>query len=255
MERFWKPHKDNLSISGCFQPLMTDLHLDALVLCTGVTVLGCVCLNSARCSCSAALDIITHYIIYNTEGLFFPAFVEFHLPVFTSSFSSAVTIETLHPYQPGAFGCRAHWLSQERDTGEQVFPWHDFGTDVVRTAFTWLWQGFLGSRHPADSGTSTRFVTTGWRLRNVKSNWERSSAVIEMGSPGRQMLCGTRRLSTVHAHRPPCRGSAAMAERGFSLRDTIGWSWRTRFLFSANMPLGISAAGSWRYVTRRVRRR
>ncbi|KAG7223154.1 hypothetical protein INR49_015762 [Caranx melampygus] len=32
-----------------------------------------------------------------------------------SPFSSAVTIETLHPYQQGAFGCRAHWLSQERD--------------------------------------------------------------------------------------------------------------------------------------------
>lgn len=150
--------------------------------------------------CFNTLHIITHYII---KGLF-SAFVKFHLPVFTSSFSSAVTIETLHPFQLGAFGCWAHWLSQERDTGEQVFPWHDFGTNVVRKAFTWLWQCFLGSRHPTDSGTSTRFVTMGWGLRNVKSNWERSTPVIEMSSPGRQMLSGTCWLSTVQAYQPVC---------------------------------------------------
>lgn len=105
----------------------------------------------------------------NIKGLFFiyffAAFVEFHLPVFTSSFPSAVTIETLHPYQQVAFGCRAHWLSQERDAGEQVFPWHGFGTDVARKAFTRLWQCFLGSRRPTIGGMSTRFVTMGWRLR------------------------------------------------------------------------------------------
>lgn len=109
--------------------------------------------------------IVSRWTHFKHQGSFFSAFVEFHLPVFTSSFSSAVTIETLHPYQQGAFGCRAHWLSQERDTDEQVFPWHDFGTNVARKAFTWLWQCFLGSRRPTVGDTSTRFVTTGWRLR------------------------------------------------------------------------------------------
>lgn len=160
--------------------------------------------------CFNTLHIITHYIIKDL----FSAFVEFHLPVFTSSFSSAVTIETLHPYQLGAFGCWAHWLSQERDTGEQVFPWHDFGTNVVRKAFTWLWQCFLGSRHPTDSGTLTRFVTVGWRLRNVKSNWDRSTPVIEMSSPGRQMLSGTCWLSTIVAYQPVCSGYDVMASQG-----------------------------------------
>lgn len=89
------------------------------------------------CSCFAALAHCTLEHIISSR-VFFSAFVEFHLPVFTSSFSSAVTIETLHPYQLGAFGCWAHWLSQERDTGEQVFPRHDFGTNVERKAFTWL---------------------------------------------------------------------------------------------------------------------
>lgn len=103
---------------------------------------------------------------FKHQGSFFSVFVEFHLPVFTSYFSSAVTIETHHPYQQGAFGCRAHLaLSGERHWWASVFPWHDFGTNVAREAFTWLWQCFLGSQRPTVSGTSTHFATMGWRLR------------------------------------------------------------------------------------------
>lgn len=88
-------------------------------------ILCSVALRFACCSISSPF-----FSLYRLP-LLLSVFVKYHLPVFASSFPSAVTIETLHPYQQGVFGCQAHWLSQERDTGEQVLPWHDSCADVA----------------------------------------------------------------------------------------------------------------------------
>lgn len=165
-------------------------------------------------SVSALYFAALKWMHYKTQGLFFsPCRIPF--TCIYRLLSAAVTIETNHPYQQVAFGCRAHWISQERDTGEPVFPWLDFGTSVVRKAFAWLWQCFLGSWRHTNSGTSTHFVTMGWQPRQSEISWEKSTPVIEMSSPGRQLLCGACYLSTVHAFQSACSRYNMMPEQVF----------------------------------------
>lgn len=134
---------------------------------------------------------------------FSSAFVKFIIPVFPGTFFLCCYHRD-NPYQQGAFGCQAHRLSQERDTGEQVFPWHDHQSSEKKV-FVWLWRCFLGSRRPSSGGTATRFVTTGWQLRQSgiqlgeihSRNW--NEFTWETAAPRRLLA-----VNTVHTYQPVC---------------------------------------------------
>lgn len=149
-----------------------------------------VCLVAFRFACCSTSSPFFLYLL----PLLLPVFVKYHLPVFTSSFPSAVTIETLHPYQQGVFGCQAHWLSQERDTGEQVLPWHDSCADVAEEKGIYL-APEVSPPPPGSLAAPLRW----WHVRPFchrgltaeaerKSSWEGFTSVIESSSPGRKLL-------------------------------------------------------------------